>query len=87
MKTIHKYPFKIDDEQIIKMPICNCDVIHVGLDPVGVPCIWAIVDPNQPICDVPLAVRGTGHAVPSTRYKHIGSFIDYPCMWHVFLFR
>jgi len=40
--TIWKFPLEITDRQDIKMP-GEPKILSVGLDPKGVPCLWALV--------------------------------------------
>jgi len=89
MKTIYKYEFAIKDQQPIYLPP-NAKIVHVGLDPNGCPCIWAIVDADDAAFlrdDINFGrtvyVVGTGHALPGGEY--VGSFRMDPFMWHVFL--
>lgn len=81
--TIWKFEFKITDEQEIKLPL-NSTVTLVGNDPSGRPCIWAIVDPIEPLRRQKLYVVETGHPLPSAT-SHLGSFVDGSFVWHVFI--
>lgn len=82
MKTIHKYPIAITDSQEIQMP-GGAYVIHAGLDPKDIPCVWAIVETDQPIEAKKILVVGTGHPLPFW-HGHVGSFVDESYVWHVF---
>jgi hypothetical protein len=84
MKTIYKYPIKITDEQEIQMP-AHANVLHVGLDPQGTPCLWAMVDTAKPMEPVSVLVVGTGNPMPFEPLRHVGSFVQGPFVWHVFL--
>lgn len=94
MNTIWKFPFEIIDRQEVKMPTA-IDVLHVGLDPQGAPCIWAKVDSTKNLRPWVLWVVGTGHPLPEDGKpgtgegfdfaSHIGSFVQGPFVWHVFL--
>ncbi len=84
MKTIYKYPIKITDEQEIQMP-GEVTVLHAGLDPQGVPCVWAMVDSDLPTGPVSILVIGTGNPMPYVAHTHLGSFVQGPFVWHVFL--
>ena len=84
MKRIFKYPIQIISEQEIEMPQ-GAEVIHAGLDPQGLMCIWAIVDPRNEAEPVSILVYGTGESMPFDPAKHISSFQDGQFMWHVFL--
>ena len=88
MRTIYKYPIKITDRQQIEFPV-DVKFLHAGLDPQGVPCVWAEIGTDEtethPI--VILVVGGTGNTIPEgsrNEYQHLGSFVQGPYMWHVY---
>jgi hypothetical protein len=85
MITIYKYPIKIEDEQTIIMPY-GAELMHAGLDPSGVPCLWARVDTTNPLHPITILIRGTGHEIAEKdKYaSHFASFNQGPFMWHVF---
>jgi hypothetical protein len=65
MITIHKYPVEIGDSSA-RMP--QCAKILTCQIQAGVPCVWALVDTQQPRVDRLFDWHGTGHIiVPSTR--------------------
>lgn len=74
IKTIWKFPIRIDDEQVIEMPE---DAIILDIQMQGdTPCLWALVEPGNPVKERKILVAGTGHeredlAGPAI---HIGSF-------------
>lgn len=80
---IYKYPIQIAGPQELKMPR-GMTPLHVGLDPIGVPCIWAKVEPESEIHGYTVWVCGTGHDAPED-FLHIGTFIQGPFVWHVFM--
>ena len=85
MTTIWKYELEITDRQEFKMPGI-AEVLSAGLDPKGVPCVWAKVQPGSPELCVRLAIVGTGNPmVEATPWKFIGSFVHGPFVWHVFV--
>lgn len=85
MKTVWKFPIEIADLQVVKMP-AMAEVVHVGLDPLGVPCIWAKVDPAGERIDYPVYITGTGAPLPeSTAVQHLGSFVQKPWVWHAWM--
>ena len=84
MKTIYKYPIEITDKQEIQMPF-GAEVIHAGLDPQGMPCLWATVESANSPEPVLVGVVGTGNPMPLHAERHVGSFVQGPFMWHVFL--
>lgn len=61
-------------------------LVHVGPDPLGVPCVWAEVDPDAPTVRRLLGVIGTGHDVPmkAGRAVHVGSFVGGSFVWHLY---
>lgn len=71
MKVVHKYPFDVLDLIKIKMPE-GARVLTVQTQR-GVPCIWAIVDTEQPTKTHYFRVFGTGHADISDQL-YIGTF-------------
>lgn len=87
MKTIYKYHIEITDRQTILLPE-HSQVIHAGLDPQGKPCLWAIVNTHLgTLCPLTVFVVGTGNPMPAavSSIRHIGSFIDGPFVWHIFI--
>lgn len=84
MKTIYKYSFNIKDEQLLELP-ATADPVHVGLDPQGQPCLWAVIDTDLKTETRKLYVRGTGHWIPEDYKTMLGSFTQGPFVWHVFL--
>jgi len=83
MKTIHKYPIAITDRQDVTMPR-SAGIVHVGLDPNGHPCIWAMVETGNPMEDVAILIIGTGNPIPDDAGYHFGSFVQGPFVWHVY---
>lgn len=81
MKTVLKFPIAITDCQIVRMPQ-GAQIIHVGLDPTGRPCVWAKVETTCPVIERALFVTGTGHEVPDGAV-HLGSFNQESFVWHV----
>jgi hypothetical protein len=80
--TIYKFPIPIQDTFTVPLPD-DAVVVHAGLDPQGVPCLWARLDPNAPRTDRVFHLRGTGHPVPDDLH-HIASFVNGPFVWHLF---
>lgn len=77
MRTIWKFkatlPVEADAEGIVRL---------VGLDPMGVMCVWIEVDSSAPTVVREFAIVGTGHPVP--KGTHVGSFVDGMFVWHVY---
>ncbi len=83
MTTIWKYPLSITDHQVIDIP-GGCEPLHVGLDPVGVPCLWVKVDPERAPRGFHVYIVGTGNPMPDKALSHLGSFSQGVFVWHVF---
>ena len=83
---IFKYHFEVEGEVSIPMPkgahILTVQVQH------NTPCIWAIVDPEQPIESRTFRIFGTGHEmdINITRSHYIGTFqlLDGSFIGHLF---
>ena len=82
---VWKFPISITDEQLISMPRM-ANIIHVGLDPSGTPCIWAEVNTDDQVRPRAIAVVGTGRPIPEDApiARHIGSFVQGRFVWHVY---
>ena len=80
--VIYKYKIQIIEYQCISMPR-GAKIIHAGLDPVDEPCVWALIDPDQPAIERELFIIGTGQSGVKVD-NHVGSFIMGRFMWHVF---
>lgn len=85
MTTIWKFPISIIDRPRVRMP-GGAEIIHVGLDPEGVPCLWALVDSDEKPIIYDFWLCGTGNRIPDNLYanRHVGSFVEGPFVWHVF---
>lgn len=85
VRTVWKYQMRFAGEIRLEMPE-GAEIVHVGLDPGGVLCAWAIVEPSRPKGTKILRIFGTGHEVPlwANRRSHVGTFLDGPYVWHVF---
>jgi hypothetical protein len=81
---IFKYPFAIQRRATVEIPSGHV-LIHAGLDPKGIPCVWAMVDADTPKREVVLYVIGTGHDVPEEAPRHLGSFVREDDVWHIFI--
>lgn len=85
MKVIYKYPLTVGG-QYVKMPL-QSKLMNVGLDPQGELCIWAIVDPDQPLIEIVFGVFGTGQEISEKvdLGRYLGSVTSGQFVWHVFL--
>jgi hypothetical protein len=61
MLTIHKFPLTTQDKQVIQLPAfaqpLSLQTQHT------IPCLWALVDTEQPLRDYVVLIYGTGHEV------------------------
>lgn len=82
MKTIHKYPLMVVDEQTVMMPesarILSIQIQH------GIPCLWAAVDTDTPLMAYVLFCYGTGHPVYSEWEHYIGTVQVNNLVFHYF---
>lgn len=85
MKTIWKFPFKIKDVVILKIPH-SATILHLGLQD-GIPCIWALVDPKNDTRDYLFSIYGTGHEIEGDHIQFVGTLIfnESGLVFHVFL--
>ena len=72
MKTIWKYPLSGSSYQSIEMPR-GAKILDVQ-NQSGKPCIWALVDTEQPHEIRNFLVYGTGWKIEGTPGKFIGTF-------------
>lgn len=70
MKTIWKFPLNVADEQVVSMPR-DAIVLDVQVQ-YGIPCIWALVELNEPFFEETRKFRtiGTGSEVPDDIDEH-----------------
>ena len=90
MKTIYKYQFKITSEVQEFSIKGGYQVLHAGLDPTGVPCLWVAVDLEKSNeCPVAIQVVGTGGTIPQEQINqhptYLNSFVDRVYVWHIWL--
>lgn len=83
MNTVYKYPIQRGDSQWVAMPH-GAKPLHVGLDPNGILCLWALVEESKPMQDRRVYVVGTGHPINFNAH-YVGSVNDGPYVWHVFV--
>ena len=74
-KIIWKYELDVADEQTIKMPD-GAEILSIH-SKWGIPCLWALVDPSEPMVDRLFQTFGTGHEIEygmgSVR-KYLGTY-------------
>lgn len=74
-KKIYKYPLKVADKQVIKLPV-GAEILTVQTQN-ETPCIWALVNPENETQERHFEVFGTGHDVPNDmgiERKYINTF-------------
>jgi hypothetical protein len=81
MKTVWKFPFDIEHEFWLSIQK-GAQILHVDMQGV-IPCVWALVDLDQPLEGRCLRIRGTGREVEDG-LRHIATFQAGPMVWHVF---
>jgi hypothetical protein len=84
MKTIHKYQLQLADEQPVEMP-SGAEIISAHAQ-YNVPCIWAIVETDNPTVKRSIAMCGTGCPVPVGNYRFVGTTVtcEGALIWHIF---
>jgi hypothetical protein len=86
MNTIFKYPFHTEDQIDLQMPK-GAKVLCVQLQ-AQVPCIWALVDTDQPLEMRSFLVYGTGHQLLPEAFEktYIGTYQEFQgaLVFHVF---
>lgn len=86
MRVIYKYTLDITDKQFIevhKEAGTECQILYVGLDPNGVPCLWMELTKGTYVEKHEILILGTGMRVPGTAH-HLGSFVQGQFVWHVY---
>lgn len=91
MITILKYPLEIDDQQVIGIHGRNDSappqILKVGLDLNGKPCVWAIGDPEcepQPYTFFIIMTGKPAHML-KPHYAYMGTLEYMEHLWHVFM--
>lgn len=72
---IYKYPIQVTDKQTIKLP-AEYQILCVQVQET-IPCIWALIDPDNPEQEVFIETIGTGHPIlyeGRTRRSYIGTY-------------
>lgn len=85
MKRVFKYPLETTDEQTVHMPR-GAHPLCVQVQ--GGPCLWAMVDDQQPTEPRTIRVIGTGHPIPDAdRLDYIGTYQLHggALVFHIFL--
>jgi len=89
MITIHKYPLKLTNDQIIDLPVLH-EVLTAGYDGNNNLCIWVQVEAYDYVVPIHFHVIGTGNAMPDHKVDYINTVRDRftspdtVFIWHVF---
>ena len=87
MKTIWKFPLRVDDEQVIEIPM-QAQTLPIQMQR-GIPCFWALVDTAWPRVRAKIYTVGTGHSITFDVYatNYLGSYqlADGGLVFHVFI--
>ena len=86
-RTIWKFPLKITDYQSIDMPT-YAEILSVHVQN-GMPCMWALVDPDGEMESRGFEIFGTGNPIEvdmGVDRKFIGTFMTHndKLVWHLF---
>ena len=82
-KTIWKFTFDISDSISVPMPK-GADILSVEVQG-GVPCIWALVDPDAEKEARKFLLYGTGHPIDGmSADRYVATFQQGPFVWHLF---
>lgn len=85
MKTVYKYPFDVDDEIVIRLPI-GAEILKLDVQR-GQPCLWALVAPTAETEQRNFRLAGTGHPLPdwNRTWRFIDSFqmLDGDLVYHL----
>lgn len=72
MKTIWKFPLKVDDAQSVRMPT-GATILSVQVQHDQV-CLWALVEPDNGAQLREIIIYGTGHEISRSVGRFIGTF-------------
>ncbi len=85
MRTIHKYPLVIADEQRLRLPT---GATPLSAQAQGVKlCLWAEVETGNLNCDWDILIFGTGHQMPNRydfRYISTVQLLDGQVVYHIY---
>lgn len=82
MKVIWKYPFKVADALVVRMPK-GARILSVQMQGV-LPCLWALVDEDAKREGRLFRVFGTGNPFDAEDGAYIGTFQERGLVWHLF---
>lgn len=83
-KTVWKFSLQHQDEQQIEIP-AGAQILCVQVQQ-DTPCLWATVNPKEPLEKRTILIRGTGHTALEGDLTYIGTYQTMGGMfvWHVF---
>lgn len=87
-KTIWKYPLTVPWVQYISMPK-DAEILTIQVQD-NIPCLWALVDPDEKKQTRAIEIFGTGHSIDADRLpgnrKYISTFqiMENGMVFHVF---
>jgi hypothetical protein len=73
VNTIYKYQLEVKTNQTVKMHE-GAQILSVQVQR-GVPCVWAVVDPDQPEASYGFETYGAGHPVPPDTEHVVRDFV------------
>ena len=84
MKTIYKYEALIADKFTIKLNE-GYEILTLKMQDLK-PCLWVLVETNNPIIDVEFEYFGTGYKIGEQERKYIGTIMFYNdnLVYHLF---
>ena len=71
--TIWKFSLETTDEQTVEMP-AKAEILSVQTQS-EIPCIWAMVNPENKKVKRVFHIFGTGHCVPNADRKFVGTYL------------
>lgn len=83
-KVVYKYPL-LDGNGVTSIP--EGDILHIGIDPQGILCAWALVDPESKELGRVIHLISTGHTIHNDRaekMEYVTTVKEGPFMWHIF---
>lgn len=73
MKAIWKYGLKVDDRQVVKIPV-GSEILTVQTQN-GHPCLWVLVNPKEVgLGEITLRIYGIGHNIEHDNLTYIDTF-------------
>lgn len=84
MRRVYKYEFPIRDAFTLELPQ-GAQILRAESQR-GATCLWALVDPGQPLETRLFALRGTGHDISLANIAHVSTFqmLQGELVWHLF---